>query len=348
LHRDFCINADSDYPAWIKINEKYRIIFSQTENKRFIRNTPYTIPSFYLPLSSSSQDKMNRSGVSNIQQSALGTQRKLPSRVQSKNTRSSSKIKNFRIPSQNSIRTTQNAPLCTPSQSRQGRRNQPSGTFKALFSRSMQPRKSISQSTLKRPAFSRDQSKASLKRENSNSYMKRSAVSINKAQFFKPQGEPHKSETKTKTNKSIENFIAEKQKSLAKKSWNLNEEIFWTKRKTNTNSLIDKIKFLFKNKYDTREMRISRMVSKNTDQCFDVKKSAKTKKSSAEQDVSIYVNKLKNNYYDRKLWKSLDIFENKNSLNLFIDTERVYTNDFTILKRNDWTQSNFGKCTFFF
>lgn len=343
MHRDFCINADSDYPAWIKLNDRYRIIFSQNDNKKLIKNTPYTIPSFYIPLRSPSQDKLNKSAVSSLQQSAVGIQRKLPSRAQSKNTRASSNIKNFRIPSQNSLRTPQYGSIRTPGESRRTQKNQPSGTFKALFSNTMNTRKLISQGTLKRPGFSRDQSKASLKRENSNSQIKRSAVPIGRAQNFKPHGEIHKSETKS--NKSIENFIAEKQKSLAKKSWNLNEEIFWIKRKTNTNSLIDKIKLLFRNKYDTREMRISRMVSKNTEN-NEIKKSAKAKKSSADQGVSIYVNKLKNNYYDRKLWKSLDLLENRNALNLFIDTERVYTTDFTILERNDWTQSKFGKCNY--
>ena len=66
-----------------------------------------------------------------------------------------------------------------------------------------------------------------------------------------------------------------------------------------------------------------------------------------EELKGIYIKKLQNNYYDRKLWNTL---VNSNSLNerkdFNIYTERMgreYDNEFSILTHSDWTDSAFAK-----
>ena len=57
----------------------------------------------------------------------------------------------------------------------------------------------------------------------------------------------------------------------------------------------------------------------------------------------LYLKKIKNNFYERKLWNSLEIENTGNQLNLHPETERDYTSEFSIIQRYDWTQSQFGK-----
>ena len=84
------------------------------------------------------------------------------------------------------------------------------------------------------------------------------------------------------------------------------------------------------------------------------KGSSKSRKNSVSKKIpddlkTIYLKKLKNNFYDRKLWNSLTASTNMNRNNFNCLTEksyRDYAGDFNILKQNDWTNSDFAKCDF--
>ena len=66
-------------------------------------------------------------------------------------------------------------------------------------------------------------------------------------------------------------------------------------------------------------------------------------REDVEDQQPLYLKKIKNNFYERKLWNSLEM-ENKGSqLNFHPEIERDYTSEFSIAQRYDWTQSKFGK-----
>lgn len=74
--------------------------------------------------------------------------------------------------------------------------------------------------------------------------------------------------------------------------------------------------------------------------------SRRTRRITPEELKDIYMKKLQNNYYDRKLWNTL-INSNSlaaSSLNLFGEkTSREYDSEFSIISQSDWTDSAFAK-----
>ena len=65
----------------------------------------------------------------------------------------------------------------------------------------------------------------------------------------------------------------------------------------------------------------------------------------ADDQQPFYLKKISNNFYERKLWNSLEMANKGNQLNLHPEIERQYTTEFSITQRYDWTQSKFGKST---
>ena len=84
--------------------------------------------------------------------------------------------------------------------------------------------------------------------------------------------------------------------------------------------------------------------------------SGQSRKNSISKKIpddlkTIYLKKLKNNFYDRKLWNTLTASTNLNRNNFnFLNEKsyREYAGDFNILRQNDWTNSDFAKCEFIF
>ncbi len=65
-----------------------------------------------------------------------------------------------------------------------------------------------------------------------------------------------------------------------------------------------------------------------------------------EELKGIYLKKLQNNFYDRKLWNTLVNSNNLNKSEFNIYTERTirnYDNEFSILTQSDWAESKFVK-----
>jgi hypothetical protein len=311
-HRDFCINAQKEYPEWIALDEKKRIIFSsQFERKK---------------------SKRPASNAKHPPSSALRTPQRL-------------------------LRT-------------------PSFSLKYSFSNSNQNNLPMSSS-----AKSFATSKKSAARKTIGSRGTHGA--FNEGHIVIQPDPPAKY--------SIDNFINEKSSSLIKKEWNLDTELFKGRTVKNTDSLIEKLKTIFREHYEGKSDVASRKKSikpkprrlssqelrktgkidlprKMSQQITPRKMSLDMRKDSfigrkitssstkllssaideldTEEQQSVYLKKLKNNFYEQKLWNSLELTNRGNQINFYPETEREYTSEFSILQRYDWTQSTFGKSKF--
>jgi hypothetical protein len=163
---------------------------------------------------------------------------------------------------------------------------------------------------------------------------------------------------------SLDWFVRKKTSEILDEKWNLKEATIRMKNtrkrfdRTKTMNLVEKMKIYFRDNYtssfeyfdgtkaaakeDVRRKKELKAALKETDDDFnDIKmtNSIEVQSSVDEDDVqkeivhateSIYLKKLKNNYYDRKLWKSLS---SSKEFNFVVDNHvRDYSSDFNILK----------------
>lgn len=296
-HRDFCINAEKEYPKWIELDEKKRIIFSG-----------------YLESKTKKQTKPSSRKPTGSRASFGSTTgyRKTPQ-------------------PQRTLRTPLHAMRAT-------------------------------RLTMATPSFS-------LKR--SNSLKIPSATSITSK---KPPSAVRKSLTHVEINPnllietpdkhSIDHFIRDKSARIIRKPWSMNEDVFKNHNTVNTDSVIEKLKCIFREHYKVKleEKKSKRKIKNQRASDFlnklqkEVNKipnrkqsiTSSVKKDNIENEAgdiepSIYLKKLQNNFYERKLWDSLELNDKNYLFNLYTDTSREYTSEFSIVKRYDWTKSTFGK-----
>lgn len=94
---------------------------------------------------------------------------------------------------------------------------------------------------------------------------------------------------------------------------------------------------------DSRSRSRSRRTSAAND---SFSRRSSNRKIAPEDLKNIYMKKLQNNYYDRKLWNTLinSNTSNPSGYNLFVEKNtREYDKDFSILTQSDWTESKFAK-----
>jgi len=165
----------------------------------------------------------------------------------------------------------------------------------------------------------------------------------------------------------IEMFIKRKNTDLVNKPWNLYESIKSNDRQefdfSYTKSLIEKLKDSFKQKYSSQthntnepneniepfhkdlsfhlnqsesneNLNESQIDNYNifSTSSFSLSNTLKSFKTSEKK--SYYLNKLKNNYYERKLWNSLELNNKRSKIfNYYADNySRFYTSEYEILK----------------
>ncbi len=160
----------------------------------------------------------------------------------------------------------------------------------------------------------------------------------------------------------IDMFIKRKNKDLVNKPWDLYESVK-SNDPDSTKTLISKLKGLFKQKYLTQTKnnnesntsaepasRESTFNLNPTDSIENLNESqtenfnilssssfslSNTLKSfKLSEKKTYYLNKLKNNYYERKLWNSLELNnKSSDSFNYYADNNaRFYTSEYEILK----------------
>ena len=183
---------------------------------------------------------------------------------------------------------------------------------------------------------------------------------------------------------NIDKYVLNKSLEIIDLPWSLNQ---YTKSKkiinSNTENLIFKLKKLFRRQYEIKSSsNLNRIKSSynnnknnnnnnnnssvistiNNDVYFSRQNSSIrsiSNESTRTQNItnnniktnidlkSIYLKKLKNNYYDRKLWNTL-VQPNTNQLSIYTEKSiRDYNSEFNILKHNDWTMSSFAACISF-
>jgi hypothetical protein len=179
---------------------------------------------------------------------------------------------------------------------------------------------------------------------------------------------------------NIDKYVLNKSLEIIDLPWSLNQ---YTKSKkiinSNTENLIFKLKKLFRRQYEIKSSsNLNRIKSSynnnknnnssvistiNNDIYFSRQNSSIrsiSNESTRTQNItnnnniktnidlkSIYLKKLKNNYYDRKLWNTL-VQPNTNQLSIYTEKSiRDYNSEFNILKHNDWTMSSFAACISF-
>ena len=183
---------------------------------------------------------------------------------------------------------------------------------------------------------------------------------------------------------NLDKFVLNKSLEIIDSPWSLKNYTVNKKININTENLIQKLKRLFRRQYQissssqfnrksskmestigtissndffnmtTRQNSTIRSVS-NDSINLNVKSRnhnqlSKTCANMTNIDLkSIYLKKLKNNYYDRKLWDTLVNSTKKLNINPYPDqSAREYNSEFNILKHHDWTMSSFAESDFFY
>lgn len=176
---------------------------------------------------------------------------------------------------------------------------------------------------------------------------------------------------------TIDKFVLNKSLEIIESPWSLKNYTINNKVSANTENLIFKLKKLFRRQYQiSSSSQLNSKKSSKTESgtlssndFFATRNnslrsmsngsvSARNSKSRNTQINSkiintsidlkaMYLKKLKNNYYDRKLWDSLVNSANKLNINPYADqSAREYNSEFNILKHHDWTMSSFAESNF--
>jgi hypothetical protein len=138
------------------------------------------------------------------------------------------------------------------------------------------------------------------------------------------------------------------------KPWNLYESIESknaNEKENNTQQLIFELKKLFRNKH-RQNLRL-----KKTKEFTIIKSEINSTKVYTEKntDYSSYFKKLKNDYYNRKLWENLKPnsnfkktgLTNKNDSFFRDNLAREYNHEFKIVEMRNWPQTEFAACNYY-
>ena len=205
--------------------------------------------------------------------------------------------------------------------------------------------------------------KIELKPNNSSrllSIIERSKTNLNNPIVFKRKKSRKKSILYQAFN--IDKFVLNKSLDIIDSPWSLKNYTVNKSINTTTENLIYKLKKLFRRQYQlsssSKLYRKSSKIERETISSNDLlTRNNSTIKSNSNESISvfkprhkvaidlksIYLKKLKNNYYDRKLWDTL-ANSTSNSVNHYSEqTARQYDSEFNILKRHDWSMSPFAE-----
>jgi len=178
------------------------------------------------------------------------------------------------------------------------------------------------------------------------------------------------SKKKSNLNKplNIDKFVLSKNIHLIDSPWSFKNLTSNNAINTNTENLIFKLKRLFRKQYEiSTSSQLNRKSSKlDPPSSYDTHASRnesalimvsnentslnllRSRNKTVTDLKSIYLKKLKNNYYDRKMWNTL-VNSNKqmNVNNWYIEkSTRDYNTEFNILKHHDWTVSPFAESNY--
>ena len=178
------------------------------------------------------------------------------------------------------------------------------------------------------------------------------------------------SKKKSNVNKplNIDKFVLGKNMPIIDSPWSLKNLTSNNAINTNTENLIFKLKKLFRKQYEIgTSSQLNRKSSKldppsSYDNHISRNDSALIMVSNENTSLSllrsrnktitdlksIYLKKLKNNYYDRKMWNTLVNLNKQMNVNYYTEKSiRDYNTEFNILKHHDWTVSPFAESKYF-